>query len=239
MTEPAINRSNEQLRALVGRLQSSLDDAKRQIAREIHDEISQALTVLSLELFLIQRSLEGPQPELSPQEIQQKIKTLVELVHQLIETTRNLTSRLRPKVLDEFGLIAALEFQTAQFQKQTGIRARFTSSAEQLILPTGVASGIFTLSQEILSNVARHAQATRVEIEVTHQDGQLTLLVRDHGRGIDPAHVESAQSLGLASMRERAASLGGAITIASEGPGKGTAVTLCLPANVGGEPLPG
>src|ERR1043165_9528678 len=126
-----MNTSDEQLRALVSRLQSSLEATKREFARQLHDDIGQALTVLSLEVYLLEQSLDETQPPLSHQQIRTKVKAIAERIRGVISSEHRITNDIRSKVLDEFGLSADLELQCEEFQRKSGIRSRFTTSTDR------------------------------------------------------------------------------------------------------------
>ena len=223
-----MDASPQQLHALVARLQSLSEQQKKRIARQIHDDLGQKLTLLALELYLLEQQLFAPKAELSPTELREKIKALTELVSCIIESAQQLTVDLHTKVLDEFGLIAALESESEQFERRTGMRSELAAPSGDVILDTDVATEIFRLTQEMLSNVARHSKGSRVEIRIEEQPDWLMLQVRDNGRGITEQEIADAQSLGLAGMRERAWHLNGEFTVVGTA-GRGTTVTVRVP----------
>ena len=223
-----MNTSDEQLRALVPRLQSSLEATKREFARQLHDDIGQALTVLSLEVYLLEQSLDETQPPLSHQQIRTKVKAIAERIRGVISSEHRITNDIRSKVLDEFGLSADLELQCEEFQRKSGIRSRFTTSTDRPLLEASVATGISSMAGKILSNAARHSGASRVDVILTEQSGLLTVQVSDNGRGITPEQIDSPQSLGLAALCEQACSLGASLDIVGVD-GKGTTVTVQVP----------
>ena len=164
----------------------------------------------------------------SPPEFREKINLLAERVEELIQAAQRITADLRPEVLDEFGLIAALECLSEQFQRRTGMRSEFSATSEDVVLEPNVASEMFRLTQEILSNVARHSKASRVEIRIEEQRAGLVLQVRDNGRGITEKEINDEHSLGLLAMRERVLRLDGEFAVVGMAD-RGTTVTVCIP----------
>jgi signal transduction histidine kinase len=156
----------------------------------------------------------------------EKIRSTLQLADTLIQSVRRISTELRPGILD-LGLVAALEWQAQEFQARTGIRCKLRLSAREVVAPN-VSTALFRMFQEALTNVARHAGATRTDVVLQKQQGGLALLVRDNGRGFDQVDPAVSKSLGLLGMRERAVSLGGRVNISSV-PGKGTSVTAWIP----------
>ena len=155
-----------------------------------------------------------------------RIRSTLQLADSTIQSVRRISTELRPSVLD-LGLAAALEWQAQEFQARTGIRCKLRLPAQGAVAPN-VSTALFRIFQETLTNIARHAGATRAEVALQKQPDALVLRVRDNGRGFDPANSSSSKSLGLLGMRERAAILGGWVDIFSA-PGKGTRVTAWIP----------
>ena len=232
---PKASASLPQLRALVARLHRLLEQQKRTVARQIHDDLSQKLTVLAFELSSVQNRFEGSEAAALPPDFREKFNTLAELVDELIQAAQRITAELRPEVLDQFGLIAALECLSEQFQRRTGMRSEFSATAEDIALDPNRAIELFRLTQEILSNVARHSKASRVKIAIEEQRAGLTLQVWDNGRGITPKEISDDNSLGLLGIRERVRQLGGEITVVGTA-GRGTTVTVCIPLKFGINP---
>jgi PAS domain S-box-containing protein len=221
--EEKLLNSREQLRALSARLQLVREEERTMIAREIHDELGQALTGLKMDLSWLARRLTEKQNSLL-----NRITSMLKLVDKAIQTVREISAELRPGVLDDFGLTAAIEWQTKQFQTKTGISYNFTSGPKNIILDKERSTAIFRIFQEALTNVVRHANATRINISLKEKADNIILTVRDNGEGIKESEISNANSLGLLGMRERAILLGGVIKI-SAAPGKGTKVTLRIP----------
>lgn len=228
-----LNQSRDQLRALMTRLHSAREEEGTRIAREVHDELGQAMTSLKLDLSWVARRLSAPETADSRGQMLERIQETMQQVDATIHAVRAIATALRPSVLDELGLTAALEWQTRDFEKRTAIRC--TSSMPSVPLPIGPdqATAIFRIYQEILTNVARHAQASQVRIHLDVSSHWLILEVCDNGRGIPERTVRTNNSLGLLGMRERAAAWGGDISIIGA-EGKGTTVKVRLPLSEGG-----
>jgi signal transduction histidine kinase len=218
-----IMKSQEQLRALAARLQSIREEERTSIAREIHDELGQALTGLKMDLSWLENKL--PKKENS---LIKKTQSMLNLIDSTIQTVRRVSTELRPGILDDLGLIAALEWQAQEFQDRTGIKCEFNSSLEEVELDRDRSTGVFRIFQETLTNVARHSNATQVNIRAEESIRNLILRVKDNGRGITKGEISDKKSLGLLGMRERAHIFGGEVEITG-GAGKGTSVTVKIP----------
>ncbi|HET6929527.1 MAG TPA: PAS domain-containing sensor histidine kinase [Candidatus Acidoferrum sp.] len=221
--EEELRKSRDQLRALAGRLQSVREEERTYIAREIHDELGQACTAIKMDLALISRKLTKRQTKLLA-----KIESSIHLVDSTIVTLRRIASELRPRTLDDLGLPAALEAQAQEFESRTGIPCSVSLPPDALTLDTERSTAIFRIFQESLTNVARHAQATRVEASLRRERDRIIFQVSDNGTGFDPEVAKAGKSLGLVGMQERALLLNGEFK--TEGvPGSGTTMTLTIP----------
>lgn len=217
-------RSRRELHALSARLLTIQEDERKRLAREVHDELGQALTALKLNVATLQRHFSDEVR--SAAHIQ--VSRVNELIDRTIETARKIARELRPAILDDFGLGAAIRQAVEQFQSDSGLECEVSIRPEDPQLAPEAATVAFRVLQEALTNVARHAAATRVEVRLRQPNGQLLLEVRDNGRGIEEARLRGVGSLGLAGMRERAAQVAGTLEI--EGiPGKGTILRLRIP----------
>jgi signal transduction histidine kinase len=222
-TEEQLRTSRGQLRALSAHLQSIREEERTLVAREIHDELGQALTGLKMDLsWLIKRFPEGQTL------LMEKAKSMLKFIDTTIQSVRRLSTKLRPGVLDDLGLIAAIEWQAQEFQNRTGIQCKFNSSLREVDLDRDRSTAVFRILQETLTNVARHASATRVNIYLGKKDASIVLIVEDNGRGITKNEIFDPKSLGLLGMRERALVFGGKVEIKGKS-GKGTTVTLRIP----------
>jgi signal transduction histidine kinase len=225
LTEQRLRASEENLRALAAHLQSVREEERIHIAREIHDELGQALTGLKFDINTLARSLQG----CAPASVAGMTETLGQQIDRIINSVRRIASGLRPEVLDEIGLSAAIEWQAREFQRRTGIRCLVDISAGFTDPDKERSTALFRIFQELLTNVARHANATRVAVHLVEQDEALHLEVEDNGRGIQEQEFESPRSLGFLGLRERALAFGGSIEVKGQ-EGKGTAVAVSLPA---------
>ena len=221
--EEELRKSRDQLRALAARLQSVREEERTYIAREIHDELGQACTAIKMDLALIGRKLTKRQSALRG-----KVDSSIQLVDGTIVTLRRIASELRPRTLDDLGLPAALEAQAQEFEGRTSIQCSVILPPEPLKLDTDRSTAIFRIFQESLTNVARHAHATRVEARLRRENDQIIFQVFDNGTGFDPEVAKARKSLGLVGMQERALLLNGEFK--TEGvPGLGTTMTLTIP----------
>jgi len=224
--EMSLRRSEESLRALAAHIQSVREEERTGIAREIHDELGQSLTGLKMDLSWLAKRLPAEQKD-----TQKKITTMFGLIDATVKTVRKISSGLRPQVLDDVGLVGALKWQAREFQTRTGVRCKVDMPEEDIVLAPEQATAVFRIFQEVLTNVTRHAKATRVDIELRLGDEGLRLKIADNGKGIASAEVQSQASLGLLGIRERALLFGGGVAIAGT-KGKGTIVTLTIPRRV-------
>ena len=226
--EAKLIASTEQLRALSARVQAAREEEGTRIAREIHDELGGVLTGLKWDLEDCERVLSASTNGEPLATIRKKIPVMTGLLDTTIDTVRRISSELRPGVLDDLGLVAAIEWQGGQFYKRTGIDCKFREGLESIDLSREQATAIFRVFQEVLTNVIRHAEATRVEVKMSEANSQFVLEVRDNGRGISESERQNTRSLGLLGMQERVQLIGGDIEI-SGSKGKGTVVVVRVP----------
>ncbi|TMQ01858.1 MAG: PAS domain S-box protein [Verrucomicrobia bacterium] len=226
--EKQLKDSREQLRALAAYLQSVREEERTRIAREVHDELGQALTGLKMDIAWLEKKFTDLRelPTLRP--LRLKTRKMPGLVDEIISKVRKIATELRPGVLDDLGLEAAIEWQIQDFQKRTRIKCEFTSNLKDIQLSPDSATAVFRIFQETLTNIVRHANATRVRIRLEATRGKLLLEVHDNGRGMTARDISGAKSLGLLGMRERAMMLDGEVTIVGRR-GKGTTVGLRIP----------
>jgi PAS domain S-box-containing protein len=221
--EEKIIKSQQKLRALATHLNSIREEEKTQIAREIHDELGQSLTALKMDIFWLGKKFSKEQKPLT-----KKTKSMEKLIEQTIKTVKRISTELRPGMLDDLGLPATLEWQADEFHRHTRIPCRVTISPANITVNREQATVLFRIFQETLTNIARHAKATRVTVSLIKKKGWLTLTVNDNGKGITPKQINAVNSLGLIGIRERALSLGGKSEIKGI-KGKGTTVIISIP----------
>ena len=226
--EQALENSRRQLRALSARLQSVREVERTRVAREIHDELGQALTALKINLDWLERKLGARDNDPSLNPLLDRVVESAEIADSAISSVQKIASDLRPDSLDNLGLSAALDQEAQRFQQRTGIACHIKLPADGLELPAEAATAVFRIFQEALTNVARHSQATEVRAALHTEADHAILQVEDNGRGMRAEALTDKKSLGLLGMRERAAVLGGEVAIESIQP-TGTRVTLRLP----------
>jgi len=222
-----LRESQDKLRRLAAHLISVREEERAHIAREIHDELGQVLTGLKMEVTWLAKRLTDPA-------LLEKTDTMCGLIDSTVQTVRKIATGLRPEMLDDMGLVAAVAWQAKEFQKRTGIRCRAKLPSESARPPHDVATTVFRIFQEILTNVARHSRATRVDLELELDDAELRLDVADNGVGIQENAVGGRKSLGLLGMQERALLFGGTVRVSGR-PGEGTRVSVSIPTAKGAE----
>ena len=215
--------SEEKLRRLAAHLVTIREEERAHIAREIHDELGQVLTGLKMEVTWLAKRLKD-QPLLD------KTDSICSLIDSTVQTVRKIATGLRPEVLDDMGLVAAVGWQAKEFQKRTGIRCRAKLPPETEKAAIDIATTVFRIFQEILTNVARHSRATRVDIELDISEERVALIVVDNGVGIPDAELNGKKSLGLLGMQERALLFGGEVNLSGT-PGHGTRVAVTIPTS--------
>lgn len=227
-TDEELRQSRRQLRALSAHLQSAREVERTHLAREIHDQLGHSLTSLKFELSWIKKRIIDNENEVKLPEVVDKIQSMTQLVDSTIKTVRKISTELRPGILDELGLIAAIEWQANEFQVRTGIVCECDLDSLEVVPDADRSTAIFRIIQEILTNVARHAQATLVHISGRSLGDDLVINVADNGKGIKKKELLNSSSLGILGMRERALFLAGDLSVQGLRE-KGTLVTLKIP----------
>ena len=215
-------KAQEALRRLSGKILANQEKERTAIARELHDELGQVLTALRMDAVWLRRRLDRSEPEGA-----ERAQSMCDLIDSTITEVRNIATRLRPAVLDDLGLIDALEWFTAEFEKRTGITCIFNHRRVPRV-GESLAVAVYRVAQEALTNVARHAGATQTEVSLTCRDRHITLTVTDNGRGFPIEDLSEQDELGISGMRERANLLGGSFAIRSQS-GRGVEVEMILP----------
>lgn len=226
-----LENSRAQLLLLTQHEQTRREEDHARMAREVHDQLGQALTGLKMDLAWLQKHT-GPKQK----ELLLKFRDMSDLVDTTIQAVRRIATELRPGMLDDLGLVPAMEWQLQEFQKRSGIRCRFTSSLDEEALNAEDTTVLFRILQETLTNVARHAAATRVEVSLDEEQGYVRLRIQDNGRGITASEVNGPKSFGLLGMRERVLLRSGDFDIQGT-PDQGTTVVIKLPLFRGQEAL--
>ena len=222
LAEEELRDSREQLRNLATHIQSVREEERTVIAREIHDDLGQALTALKMDVSWIGKRIPKDQ-----QTIIEKTQTVSRLIDMTIRTVQRVATKLRPGLLDDLGLTAAIEWQAEEFQRRTGIECDLSLDPEDIVLDEERSTAIFRIFQETLTNVVRHASATKLWVSLKENGRTLELEVRDNGKGITDEQICSSRSFGLIGIRERVHPWEGEVNINGV-PGKGTTVAVCI-----------
>lgn len=229
--EKRLEGSRKQLHNLALHLQDVRENERKRIARDIHDDLGQILSVFNLELMGIKNSLQVDQKSLS-----ENIEEVMKMADNAIDTVQRISSDLRPALLDDLGLFAALEWQREEFENRTGVKCELTIEPWDTILSKNITVAIFRIFQEALTNILRHAEATSVHASLKRSDSILTLEVIDNGKGITEDEISKSDSLGLLGIRERISPWNGELHIIGTA-GKGTKLKLSVPLGKEGEEL--
>jgi signal transduction histidine kinase len=227
--EVDLRQSRQTLRELSGRHEAVREEERATVARAVHDEIGAALTAIKMDLAQIRHGLDklaDGQNEIVM--LRERTETAAQLIDETMQKVRSIAMELRPAILDDFGLVAALDWQLNEFQKRSGLRCELSVAPGDGRLSKATATAVFRVFQEILTNVARHAAATAVKVNLRQEGADLVLDVRDNGRGIREAEVKGAGSLGLVGMRERVRLQAGTVEVTGK-PGTGTLVRVRVP----------
>jgi signal transduction histidine kinase len=225
--ESSTRRREDRARSLL--LSAAEEGARARIARDIHDALGQPLTAMKLDAEWLSAHL-----PISDDAVRTRVSEMQDLIGSTIDTVRRLSTELRPSILDDIGLLAAIRSQVLDVAKRTGIRCHVTVPDIEPDWSSERSTTVFRILQEALTNVLRHAQASNVWVELSETSGDVVLSVTDDGRGISAGEASAADTLGLVSMRERARLHGGMVRIVGV-PGQGTTVTLRLPGPRHGE----
>ncbi len=222
-----LKRAQDQLRRFSDGVMAGQERERAAVSRELHDELGQVLTALRIDSAWLRDRLDGTDGKAA-----ERALMMCSLIDNTIDGVRSMATRLRPGVLDDLGLVDALEWFAADFEKRTGIRCAFTHRDVPAV-SDAIATAAYRIAQESFTNAARHSCATRVDVSLVAEDGRLSLSVADDGRGFDTKDLSDSRGLGVAGMRERAALIGGTLGVHSR-PGKGTRVVLHVPVDRAG-----
>ena len=219
----ALAASRQRLSELAQHLQTSIEMERAAIAREIHDDVGGSLTAIKFDLAWISRHV--PQPE-----VQHRVASALETVAHAVEASQRIMHNLRPAILEQ-GLVPALQWMAQQFEKRNALPCKFLSTHEAVQLPPGVPLVAYRFAQEALTNIAKHARAGRVTVDLSVSGGVLSVEVSDNGRGLSQDDLAKARSFGLRGLHERASTVGGWVEVSSS-PG-GTVLMLSVPLEIG------
>jgi signal transduction histidine kinase len=221
-----LRQSTAELRLLLVRLYQMQEEERSRLARQLHNQTGQALTGLKMDIVWLQNCLTREEPAVA-----EKVQRMGNLVDEAIHSLRRTMGELRPAILDDLGLVAAVEWQLHEFQTRTGIYYQIDDASDDPELDPAVSIMVFRIFRELLDNVYRHAQASRVEVEIYPDADQLIVQVKDNGRGLTRTEIESNHSLGLRNMQEEASLIGAQVTFHGIEK-RGTIVTIRLPLPV-------
>lgn len=228
-TEDELSQSREELRKLSLHLEFAREKERARIAREIHDELGQALSILQMDLAWIETNI-AAEKEI----VLKKITYMSEFIGKIMDEVQRISGELRPSVLDHLGLPAALSWQAQDFYKRTGIQCNLFIQSKDIQLDPDQSSGLFRVFQETLTNILRHANASKITVKLEQNNGQVQLVIKDNGVGIQKEKISGPNSFGLIGMRERVHMLNGKLKIKGV-PNKGTSITVSIPLNKGGK----
>jgi len=222
-----VTRHGHELRALSGQLVSAQESERKRISRELHDELGQALTSTRIDLLAIDEDMEQCGPA-----TRQRLTDTITVVEQMLKQVREMALDLRPSLLDDLGLVPTLSWHTRRFAERTGLKVSLDHSGMEVRLPSQVETTLYRTVQEALTNISKHAQATKVGIHIERENSTVRAIMQDDGKGFDPQAVQarhaSERGVGLVGMRERVVGAGGNL-IVNSAPGRGTRLSLTLP----------
>ena len=221
--EEKLNQSYEQIRSLSAHLGTIREEERKYIAREIHDELGQYLTVLKMDVGLLNKKI-----HVTDETVQRKLQGLPGIIDNIVYSMRRIALELRPSLLDDLGLSAAIGWHLKEFQTQSGIKTYFSEWEEEPDLPEPVKTHLFRIVQESLTNIVRHSKASEVKINLVAEDHELTLTISDNGIGFNPEKVDQEINFGILGMKERTSIIKGNYNIQSK-PGDGTRVIITVP----------
>jgi len=227
-SEQELMQSHERLRDLASHLQVVREEERALIAREIHDELGQALTALKMDVHWLRRRLPGEK-----QSLIDKTNVMSKLIDRTVKSVKRIYAELRPGLLDDFGLSAAIEWEAGEFSKRTDIECEILSDPQDMVLHQALSTAIFRIFQETLTNITRHANATKVQVILTKHADRLEMRVSDNGKGIEDREILEPKSFGIIGMRERVHYLGGNLNIS--GNSNGTTVEVTIPIDPKGD----
>jgi len=218
-----LRKSNEQLHHLSQHLQSHIEDERKHIAREVHDELGQLLTAIKIDLSWLEKKIHKNQKK-----VISKTSSAKTIVDQAIRTVKKITSELRPGLLNDLGIVAAIEWQVTEFINRTGIQVKLSINPSEFNLQSDLSTTIFRITQESLTNITNHSNATKVKLAIKKNKSLIEVSISDNGVGITEEQINDYNSFGIIGIKERVNSFNGKIEISSL-PGKGTTLDIFIP----------
>ena len=228
--EDELKNSREQLRDLAAHLQNVREEERSAIAREIHDELGQVLTSLKMNLTFVDKKVVGSDIQIDPDDLHNEISGMKSVIDNSVKRIRKIITELRPEMLDQLGLISALEWQANEFKTKSGIECKLFNHFGEITVNKNISIAVYRIFQEALTNVMRHSKATKVEIKIGRSNNHLELEIFDNGIGIEQKK-NSSKTFGVLGMRERAIILGGDFKIENIKP-SGTKVSVNIPLEI-------
>ena len=230
MVESQLRETYERTRELTAKLEAAEESERRRIARELHDEFGQMLAGLKFDSAWLSRHLAKEKGVATLQPYLNRLTEMSALLDQTIQSVRRIATSLRPSILDDLGLIPALEWQAQDFQHRTGVRCEMKSThdIDSPAIRGELATALFRITQELLTNVMRHAEASHVDLNLSQNANLILLTIQDNGRGITEHEIEQRASLGLLGIKERLAPFGGTLQLQGK-PNLGTRATVSIP----------
>ncbi|HWR34144.1 MAG TPA: PAS domain-containing sensor histidine kinase, partial [Chitinophagaceae bacterium] len=223
MAEEQLEESYHSIRQLTEYLQDVREEERTHIAREIHDELGQQLTVMMMDVAWLNRKI-APDNEAAIK----KTTDLIEMLDNTVKSVRRISSQLRPSILDDLGLVPAMEIHLKEFESRSGILTQFTAIKKEIQLTDPVKNALFRIFQESLTNVARHSGAKKVVVRLETKNSNIELMIEDNGTGFDEKKAAKKRTLGVLGMKERAIAIGGTYHISGK-QGKGTTILVSVP----------
>lgn len=222
--ENELNSSYRAIRKLTSHLQNAREEERTHIAREVHDELGQQLTVLKMDISWLIKKIK----QLENQSLNDKAAEIIKMLNDTVNTVRRISSDLRPVLLDDLGLAAAIEWHLMEFGKRSGIKTEFFTLESAVEIPRATATGLFRIYQESITNIARHSEATEVMVELFIENKVVTMAIVDNGKGFDVTNIGRKKTLGVLGMQERTVMMGGTFRI-KRNPAKGMKVEVHVP----------
>ncbi|HEX7903615.1 MAG TPA: PAS domain S-box protein, partial [Chitinophagaceae bacterium] len=222
-TEKKLEESFDAIRLLTDHIQNIREEERAHMAREIHDQLGQQLTVLKMDVSWLSKRIGNEN-----QPVTEKIKSLNEMLDATVKTVRRISSELRPSLLDDLGLGATIDWHLKEFGERVGIKTSFIEPQKEIDLADSIKTGLFRIFQESLTNVARHSGAKNVTVSLQHIENLTILSIKDDGKGFEQEKIGNKKTLGILGMKERSAMMGGTYETVSL-PGQGTAVIVSVP----------
>jgi signal transduction histidine kinase len=225
-TQKTLINSKEKFRKLSHQIQSVREEEKSRIAREVHDQLGQALTALKIDTIQIEKKIPTELPDLKSQ-----VKSMTKVVDDTIKNVQQIAMELRPPILDAFGICEAISWQAAEYRKKLGLHFDLNCLQENIDLDKGLQTALFRIFQESVTNIVRHAKATEVQVRMNYDNGELIFEIFDNGIGIKKEAIENSESLGLVGMKERVHSWGGQVEFKGS-LNQGTKVKVIIPLKI-------